>query len=193
MKYYAIKDETKKEIVTDWQTCQEKLKEYNKPKFKSFSSLDDANAFLNDEENKINLDEPFAYIDGSFDKETEKYSFGGILVINNVEYKYKKGFLKDEYSQFRNVAGEIKGAAYIINHAINLGIKKLHIFYDYEGIEKWYTFKWKANTKIALEYQEFSKKVSEKIEVIFHKVKSHTNVYYNEIADKLAKEGLETV
>ena len=174
MKYYAIKDETKKEIVTDWQTCQEKLKEYNKPKFKSFSSLDDANAFLNDEE-------------------TEKYSFGGILVINNVEYKYKKGFLKDEYSQFRNVAGEIKGAAYIINHAINLGIKKLHIFYDYEGIEKWYTFKWKANTKIALEYQDFSKKVSEKIEVIFHKVKSHTNVYYNEIADKLAKEGLETV
>ena len=34
--------------------------------------------------------------------------------------------IPDEYSELRNVAGEIRGAGYIINYAINLGLKKLH-------------------------------------------------------------------
>ena len=33
-------------------------------------------------------------------------------------------------------------------------------------------------------------RVKDKIHVVFHKVKSHTNNYYNDYADRLAKDAL---
>lgn len=136
------------------------------------------------------MNEVSAYIDGSFDVKTGRYSFGGVLLINNNEYKFKKAYDADEYSVHRNVSGEIKGAAYIINYAIKLGVSELHLYYDYIGIKKWYCGEWKANTPIAVNYVNFAEKIRDSIKVFFHKVKSHTNDYYNDMADKLAKEAL---
>ena len=133
---------------------------------------------------------PKAYIDGSFDEKTNSYSFGGVLIIDDKDYTFKKKYTEDDYSSLRNVAGEIKGAGFIINYCIQKGIKELHIFYDYLGIEKWYKGEWKAKSSIAIEYQKFAILAKEKINVVFHKVKSHTNNHYNEMADKLAKEAL---
>ena len=64
------------------------------------------------------------------------------------------------------------------------------MYYDYIGIEKWYLGEWKAKSTIAIKYQEFARTAKTKINVVFHKVKSHTNNYYNELVDKLAKEAL---
>ena len=153
MKYYAIKDLNKSEIYTSWELCQEALKTYNNPKFKSFSTKEEAEAFIKGEVLDDGILMPKAYIDGSFDEKTNSYSFGGVLIIDNKSYTFKKKYEKDEYSSLRNVAGEIKGAGFIINYSIQKGIKELHIFYDYLGIEKWYTGLWKANSSIAIEYQ----------------------------------------
>jgi ribonuclease HI len=189
-KYYAIKGNDYKNIVTSWDEAKEIISKIDKPKYKSFSSLEEANAFLNDTELK-QIDYPYtAYTDGSYDSNTECYSFGCVLLIDGKEYHFKKKYENDEYSPLRNVAGEIKGAGFIINHAINKGIKELHLYYDYIGIEKWYLGEWKAKSTIAIKYQEFAKEAKTKINVIFHKVKSHTNNYYNELVDKLAKEAL---
>ena len=38
MKYYAIKDNDKSEIYNSWEECQESIKTFNNPKYKSFSS-----------------------------------------------------------------------------------------------------------------------------------------------------------
>ena len=127
-----------------------------------------------------NITAPKAYIDGSFDSKTNAYSFGGVLIIDGKEYPYKKKFEPDEYSSLRNVAGEIQGAGFIIAYAVKKGIKELHIFYDYLGIEKWFTHEWKANSKIAVDYQILADRVKDKIKVHFHKVKSHTNNHYND-------------
>ncbi len=190
MKYYAIKDNDKSEIYSSWEECQEALKTFNNPKYKSFSSIEEAKAFINGEILDDGINMPKAYIDGSFDINTNAYSFGGILIIDGINYYFKKKYEKDEYSSLRNVAGEIKGAGFIINYCINKGIKELHIFYDYLGIEKWYLGEWKAKSLIAVEYQKFAEVAKTKINIIFHKIKSHTNNYYNEMADKLAKEAL---
>ena len=131
-----------------------------------------------------------AYVDGSYDNNTKCYSFGGVLIINSKVYKFNKKYDPDMYSDLRNVAGEIKGAGFIINYAIKRGIKTLDIYYDYLGIEKWYSGEWKANSSIAIEYQKFAQMAKTKIEVTFHKVKSHTNNLYNDMADVLAKEAL---
>lgn len=190
MKYYAIKDQEKSEIVDSWDICKSHLKDYNKPEYKSFKTKEEAEAFIKNEVLDDNITAPKAYIDGSYDIKTEAYSFGGILIIDGKEYPYKKKFEKDEYSSLRNVAGEIQGAGFIIAYCVKKGIKELHIFYDYLGIEKWFTHEWKANSKIAIEYQMLADRVKDKIKVVFHKVKSHTNNYYNDYADKLAKDAL---
>ncbi len=191
MKYYAIKDETHKVIVESWEEAQSVIKECKAPKYKSFSIKDEAIAYLEGKEYSDGVDEPKAYIDGSFNSKTLVYGFGAILIIDNKEYIFKKGYDKvDEYTENRNVAGEIKAAGFIINYAYKMGIKRLHIFYDYQGIEAWYTKAWRANTKIAIEYQKFSDLMNGKIEVVFHKVKSHTNNKYNDRVDLLAKEAV---
>ena len=190
MKYYAIKDDLNHEIVDSWDLCKEHLKNYTKPKYKSFKTKEEAEAFIKDEILDDNITAPKAYIDGSFDSKTNAYSFGGVLIIDGKEYPYKKKFEPDEYSSLRNVAGEIQGAGFIIAYAVKKGIKELHIFYDYLGIEKWFTHEWKANSKIAIDYQILADRVKDQIKVYFHKVKSHTNNHYNDYADKLAKEAL---
>ncbi len=191
MKYYAIKDETHKVIVESWEEAQSVIKECKGPKYKSFSIKEEAIAYLEDRPFSDGVTEPKAYIDGSFNSKTSVYGFGAILIIDNKEYTFKKGYEEiDEYTENRNVAGEIKAAGFIINYAYKNGIKRLHIFFDYQGIESWYTKAWKANTKIAIEYQKFSDLMNGKIEVVFHKVKRHTNNEYNDKVDRLAKEAV---
>lgn len=190
MKYYAIKDDMKSEITDSWDKCKELLKNYTSPQYKSFKTKEEAEAFIKGEVLDDNITAPKAYIDGSYDINTGAYSFGGVLIIDGKEYPYKKKFDEDEYSSLRNVAGEIQGAGFIIAYCVKKGIKELHIFYDYLGIEKWYKGEWKANSKIAIEYQMLAKRVEDKIKVVFHKVKSHTNNYYNDMADRLAKDAL---
>jgi len=191
MKYYVLKDENNKLIYENWDEAKEALKGLKAPKYKSFKTKEEAEAFLEGKELEIDYKIPTAYIDGSYDKETENYSFGGCLFIDGNIYKFKKKYLKDEYSSFRNVAGEIKGAGYIINYAINHGIKELNIYYDYLGIEKWYKGEWQAKSPIAIEYVNYANEAKKKINVNFIKIKSHTNNKYNDLADKLAKEALK--
>lgn len=191
-KYYAIKNDEYQNIVESWDEAKEIIKDLKAPKYKSFQTLEEANAFLNGEELKLKDDYKYmAYTDGSFDSSTNKYSFGCVLLMDGKEYCFKKGYEPDEFSSLRNVAGEIKGAGFIINYAINHNIDELHLYYDYIGIENWYIGSWKAKSDIAIKYQEFAKEAKKKINVVFHKVKSHTNDYYNEKVDKLAKEALK--
>ncbi|MBQ7642109.1 MAG: ribonuclease H family protein [Acholeplasmatales bacterium] len=191
-KYYAIKTDDFNTIVESWDEAKEIIQGLKAPKYKAFQTIEEANAFINGEELKQKDDYPYmAYTDGSFNKDNNRYSFGCVLLMNGNEYHFKKGFPEDEFSSLRNVAGEIKGASFIINYAINHDIKELHLYFDYIGIEKWYIGEWKAKSSIAIKYQEFAKEAKNKINVIFHKVKSHANDYYNEMVDKLAKEALE--
>ena len=191
-KYYALKDKDGyKNIVTSWDEAKEIIKTLNGAKYKSFQTKEEADAFINDIDLTVKYNYKYmAYIDGSYDAVTEKYSFGCILLMDGCEYVFKKAFNKDEFSQYRNVAGEIRGASFIINYAISHNISELHIYYDYIGIEKWFLREWKANTLIAIKYQEFADSIRNKIKVYFHKVKSHANDYYNEKVDKLAKSAL---
>ena len=170
MKYYALKFDDKKIIVETWDEAKKIISENKGVKYKSFTTKEECEAFLNDTIYVFEVDGDKAYIDGSYNDKTKEYSFGGVIVVGGKEYHFKRKFAPDEYSDLRNVAGEIRGAGFIINYAINLGIKRLHLFYDYLGIEKWYDGSWKANSSVAIKYQEFAVDAKKKIEVVFHKV-----------------------
>lgn len=190
LKYYAVKNGFKTGIFTSWEECQKQVNGYKNACFKSFSVLEDAKIYLKDEEKEVDLIDAVAYVDGSYDVKTNRYSFGCVFFYQGQEYQYNKAFDDENFALMRNVSGEIKGAAFIIQFCINRGIKKLHLYYDYEGIEKWYTGIWQAKKKETQMYRDFALKAKEKIEVVFHKVKGHSNNKYNDLADRLAKDAL---
>lgn len=190
MKFYAIKCDTDNVIFESWDEAKEFMVGKKNIKQKSFKTYEEARMFLVGEEQVVKYDIPTCYIDGSYDATTGCYSFGGVLIIDNINYQFNKKFEADEYSSSRNVAGEIKGASYIINHCIKNNIKEMNLYYDYAGIEQWYNGSWQAKMPIALKYVEFVNSIKDKIKVNFIKVKSHSNDKYNDLADSLAKKAL---
>ena len=190
MKYYVVKKGRKVGIYLNWDDCKEQVEGYEGAEYKSFNDIKEAEEYLMDKPKIINVDGAMAYVDGSFKEETNEYSFGVVLLVDGKEYYFKKSFPSDELSSMRNVAGEIKAAGFIILYCLNRGINKLTIYHDYEGISKWYQNEWKANLFGTKKYQEFANEVKDQIDVTFVKVKSHSNDYYNDLADKLAKEAL---
>ncbi len=96
-------------------------------------------------------------------------------------------------ADMRNVAGEIAGAQRAMEFAIENKAKRVIIYYDYEGIEKWCTGAWKARKEGTQLYVKAYEKLKEKIEIEFVKVAAHTGNKYNEEADILAKKALGLV
>lgn len=142
------------------------------------------NSNLNIKENEI-----IAYVDGSYKNATKEYSYGMILFTTEGEEEYCEKY-KNEFSEMRNVAGEIQGAMKAMEIAIEKNKNKLYLYYDYMGIEKWAKEEWKANKKGTQMYRDYYKNIKNKLEVIFVKVEAHTGDKYNEVADKLAKKAL---
>ena len=70
------------------------------------------------------------------------------------------------------------------------GYKEIEICYDYEGIEKWVTGAWRSKTELTQKYATSMREWSKSIHIHFTKVAAHTNVYFNEMADELAKSAL---
>ena len=191
MKYYAVKVGKTPGIYETWEETKEQVEGVLGAKYKAFSSKEDAQNYLNDVEVlRTDFKTPTAYVDGSFDAKTGRYSFGCVLILDGKEYRFKQAYENDETSSMQNVAGEIKGAGFIILYCKNRGIKELTVYHDYMGISEWYNGTWKANSIGAKKYQDFANEVKKDIDVKFVHVKGHSNDKYNDLVDLLAKEAL---
>src|SRR5690606_17105641 len=65
-------------------------------------------------------------------------------------------------------------------------VSEIEIFYDYNGIEMWATGAWQANNPATKQYQQYMNEID--VTIQWHKVKSHTGNYWNDVADELAKK-----
>ena len=130
-------------------------------------------------------------VDGSFSNKTNMIGSGiycrywSDSVINE-EFYYST--IVTGYSG-RNIVGEIFACIKAIEIAINKKWKYVNIVFDYIGLVYFALGLWTCNTKLSMAYRNAFKKLSKKIDVIWYKVKSHTNVSENEYADKLSKLG----
>ena len=131
-----------------------------------------------------------AYVDGSYDHSQLRYAYGCVLVLSDKEITLNGSDDHEDYVSMRNVAGEIMGSQQAILWAIENGYRKITIYYDYEGIEKWANGIWKANKVGTQRYKAFVAEKRQEIEIAFRKVAAHTGVKYNEMADQLAKAAL---
>lgn len=214
-KFYAVKEGRKPGIYSTWAQTEEQVKGFSGALYKSFNTKEEALEYLTNSEsdetkNKIdkislineNIDdqienlkdgEIIAFIDGSYSSDTqgkEKYSFGVILKTNDSEDYLYKAFVDNKYMKSKNIAGEIEGAKQAILWSIEANKHKIKIFYDYEGIEKWATKKWKSNTEVSKDFIKFIEEKSKLINIEFEHIKSHSGIIYNEKADKLARKAL---
>lgn len=194
-KVYAVKKGTKTGIFHTWDECKKNVHGFPGAQYKSFATLKEAEEYLagamaNQEEPDMDSpDECTAYVDGSFDVSQSAYSYGCILFHNRERKEMSKAFFNTEDVSMRNVAGEIEGAMAAMAYCEEQGIKKLHLYYDYQGIESWATGEWKRNKPGTIRYKQFYDSLK-KVTVVFHKVKGHSGVELNEAVDRLAKSAL---
>lgn len=205
-KIYAVRKGKTTGIFYSWDECSASVNGYPGAEYKSFTTKEEANSYLGnsfaiqiEEEKKAQKNTALdgtestltAYVDGSFDPSIGKYAFGCILLTPDGEIIRESGNGQDPESlAIRNVAGEMLGAMYAVQWAINHGYPSLTIYYDYEGIAKWAKGDWKAKNKRTQQYAEFMNGKRSYIQLSFQKVKAHSGDHYNEEVDKLAKSAL---
>ncbi len=148
-------------------------------------------------EDIFNLEEDsaIAYVDGSFDAGSGIFSCGVVLFANTDGlsiYHIGKNSDDTDLASMRNVAGEITGSMEAMKKSLELGIKQLTIYHDYEGIAAWCLGRWKTNKEGTKAYKAFYDEMSEKMHIDFVKVKGHSGDTYNELADSLAKKALKS-
>ena len=85
------------------------------------------------------------------------------------------------------VAGELAAVKESLKWCQAHSIDEVSIYYDYLGIEKWATGRYKANKPLTQEYARFVRECG--IRIHWRKVAAHTGNRWNERADVLAKKG----
>ncbi|MCR4993713.1 MAG: reverse transcriptase-like protein [Lachnospiraceae bacterium] len=133
-----------------------------------------------------------AYVDGSFNPTVNRYAYGCVLIYEDevIEELCGSGCDPEALKQ-RNVSGEMIASMLSVQYALKNGFNSLDIYYDYSGIECWVTGAWKAKNELTKSYRDWMNDKRKKLDIRFYKVEAHSNVKYNEQADKLAKRGLE--
>ncbi len=196
-KFYAAKGENNK-IFTDWEECKAYIHENKGYKHKSFHTREEAEAFLEGrdyyaEELANDLSEGFAvaFTDGSFEEGVGKYSYGVVAVSPDGKERCLSGVgAVPEFLPTRNIAGEVGGVLTAVRWAFLNGYPRLKIYHDYEGLSAWATGVWGTGSPISVYYLKELSRYKGVVDIVFKKVKGHSNHKYNEMVDALAKKAL---
>ena len=199
-KVYAVRKGRTTGIFMNWDDCKAQVDGFAGAEYKSFANPAEAMAYLGLAESPEGEDQfPAgirAYVDGSYDSGSGRFSCGVVIVETDVNGKSEttelnSAFDDEEAAQQRNVAGEIMGSKIAIDWCRANGVKAVEIYHDYEGIGAWADRKWKANNPLTQGYRDFVEEARKSMDITFVKVKAHAGNKYNELADKLAKKALE--
>ena len=196
-KYYAVRRGREIGIYETWDECKSMVDGFGGAEYKSFASLDDAQAYLGigtaqgEQLSLAGADAGIkAYVDGSYDVASGRYSGGAVVIDGDDVVELSQAYSDGDQSQLRNVAGEIMGARLAIDYCISQGIEAVTVYHDYEGVGKWGDDLWKANLEMTQAYKAYIAEARKSIRIRFVKVKAHAGNKYNELADKLAKSAL---
>lgn len=196
-KYYGVRVGKTPGIYNTWEECKAQVHGFPGAEHKSFPTLEEARIYVGDsaeisEKNKDDVTmeyatDDYAFVDGSFNVASGVYGYGGFLVHKGERYVLQGSGNDKDMASMRNVSGEILGSMAAVEKAIELGIPKITIYFDYMGIKAWAQGEWKRNKTGTIAYYDYMMSVKDKIDVEFVKVKGHSGVDGNEEADRLAK------
>lgn len=205
-KLYAIKEgydfinnrKIENMIVATWDECLSYVKGVKGAKYKSFETKEKAEEYLKDENKLLKKDVdtypmncPHAYVDGSFNEATGRYSYGLVIVHGDSIVYLEQGAASDDRTRaLRQISGELRASVRAMEYAFSNNVKEIVIFHDYEGIYHHAVGTWERREESSKAYYEKMNELKAlgNINVVFVKVDSHTGDLYNEIADEIAKQ-----
>lgn len=137
------------------------------------------------------------YVDGSYNPKTKVWG-GAAILMQDDDVLIKEILVSDkDLNGSRQINGELESTIhalrYVLEHLSEIDDKKITIFYDYAGIEKWAIGEWAARKDVAIDYKKRVQRhlmllrYEHKIEINFSKVKAHSGEEFNEKVDRLAK------
>lgn len=207
-KLYAIaygvdpdrKEIIKNKVVNTWSECQKYINGVKGAKYKSFTNQKDVDNYfkINDKTAKQsdeidNTNGFVAYVDGSYNNDTCKAGMGTVLLRDGIVILVHSGevpnnVVSEHNGNLRQTVGELCSAYQIANTVHKLGINKLAIYHDYEGVSAHALGLWKRNSEFARDYYDkMQYLMSNGLDIKFIQTNSHQGDLYNEIADDLAK------
>jgi len=199
MKYYAVKAGRTIGVFDSWAACQESINGFSGADFKSFSTQEEAKAYINNVDIalrtiKADIEQGYvvAFCDGSFDKNKNRYSYGVLIIDSTMQEHEICGSAQNvKYTSSNNIIGEILGVINALDWAVSNGCERIKVYHDYEGLSKWISGEWVAKSEAAKSFVAiYNKKYADLLQVEFEKVKSHSNNKYNDKVDELAKRAL---
>lgn len=216
-KVYAVRKGHKTGVFETWDECKAAVEGFSGAEYKGFTNRAEAESYcfgkavgdtktvadkatpangesetmLARHNESLNPNQLITYVDGSYEHFLLKYAFGCVFLMPDGSIYVENGSGSNpESAKLRNVTGEMLGSMFAVRFAIKNGFRSVEIRYDYEGVEKWVTGAWKSKTELTQKYAEAMRRWSAQIQISFTKVAAHSNVYFNEMADQLAKKAL---
>lgn len=114
------------------------------------------NAKVDDMVTALPSNQAITFTDGAYSRKLNKSGYGVVMFTPEKETYYKSfSYSKQSHKEIIklcNVGAECEAVKFAVNKAIEKGMGKITIFYDYEGILKWLTKEWVANKKYTEEY-----------------------------------------
>lgn len=164
-------------------------KGYDVKPIKSTANVKRTEIFI-DPKSLKNQYEFIAFVDGSYDRLTQTYGSGVIVLRDNDLYDTYSKLGHDEWNQW-NITGELEATKLALTKAREEGAKNVAIYHDLMNISLWATGEWKAKSQYTQEYVRFIEEASKEMNIYFIKVKAHSDEsIYNDLADEIAKNAI---
>ena len=192
IKYYAVRKGFTPGIYYSWEECQKQINKFSGADFKSFNNILEAEKYINmnnNTEEKLNeFKETHAYISGCFNNSSKRYGYAGIIFHEGEKYIIKGNGNAPELIKLGSVGSQILASKETIKKAINLEIRNIVIYYDYDGVKKWANGDWSRNLKETEDYYNFIKEIEPIIDINFIKNKKISSPEKNEVVNLAKKE-----
>lgn len=196
--YNSMKGEKVTNITVDsWSECEALIKGVKGAKYKSFNTKEEADKYLSEGDPILRKGKDqypmyihHAYVDGSYNEASGKYSYGLLIVKDDVISYIENGAAEDDKQRaIRQIGGELKACIRALIYCSENNIKEIAIFHDYEGVAYHATGFWERREESSKQYYQMYNSIimEHGIKVHFVKVDSHTGDLYNEIVDEFAK------
>ena len=187
-KFYVVKNGKVPGIYNTWPECQAQVNGFSGAIYKSFSSIEDAEAFLYGKSlTTQKVDGLIAYVDGSFNEADNTCGYGIYIEDGPNKYVICGKFVQTNGG--RNIEGEVMGGLKAAKFAYEHN-KPITIYHDYQGVGSWATGEWKRNKTYTIKYYtHIQNMINNGLNVTFKHVTGHSNNKGNEYVDRLAKFG----
>jgi len=211
-KFYAVKIGLEPGIYETWDECQKNILGYKGALYKSFKSKIEAEKYLEEENiqnndikaiehidydllisNNLKDGRIVAFTDGGWSSK-EKVAGYGIYILEsngNVPIEISDVVKTDKFESSNNIAPEVMAVTTAFDWAISNQYEKITIYHDYEGIGKWGKREWLAKSEIAKWFVgRLDSLYNNVLDIEYVWVPGHSNIQYNEEADRLATEAI---